>query len=381
MGYAALVTMQHRLKSCADFTNAGAFEHASTLNYVGNLIFRLAHNVVFSWLTPRQRVHLSLLAMVASMAILAFATCIGRSNSVTFVLMAYLLGGVSIGTFESNLLSSITPLGHATKKWAVIGIPLGFNLISVGGFVLLLAGVPLVMLYALVGVSCLASMALFRFHVPAMGAASEATGAASERSACEQFGHDLRSGRAWLPSIAPHALALCADMFTVTFFSATMLYVLNDSGKGGRVALLGQADHPGQVEALVPHDAFFAVYNCFSFAGDTLSRYLVYRSSRLHPPGAYLALSALGATLCLIKVPLLAPLGTFCIFAANGAIYATSTKHIDSHVDRSINLTALSLWLFIGDLGSVAGSNTWPIAAGLLCRGVHAPHMCLPQSR
>ena len=32
--------------------------------------------------------------------------------------------------FEANLLASITPLGHATKKWAILGMPLGFGAVG-----------------------------------------------------------------------------------------------------------------------------------------------------------------------------------------------------------------------------------------------------------
>ena len=51
------------------------------------------------------------------------------------------------------------------------------------------------------------------------------------------------------------------------------------------------------------------------------------------------------------------------------AVYATSSKHIDTRVDRRVNLTALSVWLFIGDIGSVTGSNTWPFIAPLITHG------------
>ena len=66
-----------------------------------------------------------------------------------------------------------------------------------------------------------------------------------------------------------------------------------------QVALLG----PNTSTLLVPHDAFFAAYNCFTFLGDSVSRQLVYRASQLAHPLLFLAFSAVGATLCLIKVP------------------------------------------------------------------------------
>ena len=65
-----------------------------------------------------------------------------------------------------------------------------------------------------------------------------------------------------------------------------------------QVALLG----PNTIGLLVPHDAFFAVYNCFTFVGDALSRQLVYRATRLAHPLLFLAFSAVGVFLCLIKV-------------------------------------------------------------------------------
>ena len=46
-------------------------------------------------------------------------------------------GGQAVGTFESNVLSAIAPLGHATKTWAVIGIPVGYNIINVGSFLVM----------------------------------------------------------------------------------------------------------------------------------------------------------------------------------------------------------------------------------------------------
>jgi hypothetical protein len=41
------------------------------------------------------------------------------------------LGGVGIGTFESNLLSTIAPLGKRTKLWAIVGMPVRFSQRSV----------------------------------------------------------------------------------------------------------------------------------------------------------------------------------------------------------------------------------------------------------
>ena len=44
-------------------------------------------------------------------------------TSLVWVYTSYGLGGVGIGTFESNLLASISTLGPDTKLWAITGMP------------------------------------------------------------------------------------------------------------------------------------------------------------------------------------------------------------------------------------------------------------------
>lgn len=118
-----------------------------------------------------------------------------------------------------------------------------------------------------------------------------------------------------------------------------------------------------------------AIHNCFTLAGDSISRKVMYSIEPRHP-FVYLLLCAVGATLLLIKIPFVAPIGIFLVFFTNGSVYATSTRHIDSYVDKKYNLIALSVWLFIGDIGSVAGSNTLPYIRDLVC-ATPSLHMCL----
>jgi hypothetical protein len=91
-------------------------------------------------------------------------------------------------------------------------------------------------------------------------------------------------------------------------------------------------------------------------------------------PWLYLVACLAGAALCLLKVAFVAPLGIFLVFFANGSIYATTTRHIDTNVDKQYNLIALSVWLFIGDIGSVAGSNTLPYVRA---RVAHSSGVCV----
>jgi len=90
----------------------------------------------------------------------------------------------------------------------------------------------------------------------------------------------------------------------------------------------------------------------------------------------FLILSGIGAAGCLSKIAFVAPVGIFLVFYANGSVYATSTRHIDTHVAKQYNLTALSFWLFIGDIGSVIGSNVLSYIQVWFCAH-HAAHMCV----
>jgi hypothetical protein len=68
-----------------------------------------------------------MLAMGLSMLIISSIFFLFKDPSLFWVFLAYGLGGVGIGTFESNLLSTIAPLGKETKLFAIIGIPVTLN--------------------------------------------------------------------------------------------------------------------------------------------------------------------------------------------------------------------------------------------------------------
>ena len=125
------------------------------------------------------------------------------------------------------------------------------------------------------------------------------------------------------------------------------------------------------------HGWFFTIFNIFTFLGDSGSRKIVYYIAKEINPMFYLLVSIAGTAMCLAKLPIIAPLGIFCIFFANGAIYGTSTKYIDAHVDKKYNLISLSVWLFLGDIGSVTGSNLWEAFRPMYCRGVDAMYICV----
>ncbi len=125
--------------------------------------------------------------------------------------------------------------------------------------------------------------------------------------------------------------------------------------------------------ALMNHDRYFAVFNMHTFLGDTISRKVAY----YFPPApvlSYVSIIIVGSILSLLKMPILLWPGLFLIFFANGSIYATTTKHMDNTFKEGTELAqyhliALSVWLFVGDIGSVTGSNTWEYFQPILCDG------------
>ena len=130
---------------------------------------------------------------------------------------------------------------------------------------------------------------------------------------------------------------------------------------------------------------FWAIFNLHTFMGDTISRKMTYYfgdslNQMLGPwfaayaPLVYLGLSCCGAVLALLRIPILMWPGLFMIFLANGAVYASSTKRIDDVVPRQFHLVAMSVWFFIGDIGSVLGSNTWEYATPFMCEGKFGAH-------
>merc|ERR1719456_598600 len=141
MGYAGVVCLQHHIKNRLGIkddqhSKSELFSAGVGMVYVGNLLFRLLHNIVFTFLVPRYRVCLAYLLMTLAHMTYFLAYYIFDSDNVAWVFVASLTSGIAIGTFESNLMSCLTPLGHGTKSWAVLGVSGGFNLVSVGFFIL-----------------------------------------------------------------------------------------------------------------------------------------------------------------------------------------------------------------------------------------------------
>eukprot|EP01084_Bolivina_argentea_P267872 454839_1 len=371
MGYASLVVIQKKLYNKYESNNGGSltnleieiFEHGTSLVYFGNLCFRLLHNIIFSNITPRYRVVLSLIFISFSMLLLVLMYFICLSKWVGWVYISYLFGGIAIGSFESNLLSTITPLGPNTKIWAIIGMPVGFTCISVIGYAIMgIFKISVVYLYITTSIMGFIGIIIWLTKIPIIESYNNQN--------FKQFINNLKLYKQWLPKIIFYSIALMIDMFMVSFFSAINQYILD----GNKLPLFGQNDNTHFINT----NDFFSIYSIFSFLGDTCGRKMIYyfNLNNIHPM-LYLILSIVGSFCCILRIPFITWIGIFLIFLANGLIYAASTKYIDKNIDKGFNLTAISLWLFIGDIGSVTGSNIWQLFQPIVCKHNTSHYFCV----
>jgi hypothetical protein len=269
------------------------FKHAATFNYLGNLIFRLAHNYVFGCVSARKRVYIALLSMGSSMLIISVGIYLLKAHSLLWVYLAYFLGGVGWGTFETNLISCITPLGHDTKVWAITGIPIGFMTISVLGF-WIRSPQPFGVLdcHGVAGYACEEAIQFPRylyFYVIAalcIGAVTFATvvpdKAASQlpsQSAAFYQGKEepllaakqidpggketslpagLRAWRSWLPLIWVNCFALMVQCFWLSFFVGFPFYIYN----GDHISLVRgvPTPHAAPIATAIAHTCM--AYGC-----------------------------------------------------------------------------------------------------------------------
>ena len=199
---------------------------------VGNLLFRLLHNFFFGCVLPRHRVCISLLATFSSMSLLCLVYFWFESTQVFYVYICYLLGGIGVGTFEANLLATITPLGPDTKVWAIVGMCAGFTIISVFGYALMgTFDISVVYLYLFVSVMCLISIFLWYYRIPTNNDSHNI----ENQQSLKDFIQYLKDWRQWLLKVKWNCVALCLDMFCVAFFSAINQYILS----GDKIPLFG----------------------------------------------------------------------------------------------------------------------------------------------
>lgn len=355
MGYAALVSFQADVKEHMGIPQKSRrsyeFGTAVSLLFLAALVFRLMHNVFLGFLSPRQRIVLAYLMMSAATSSVLFVVYLGCVTSVVPVFAVYIAGGIAVGTFEVNIVSFITPLGHQTKKWALLGMPFGYNGVSIGGFLLFSlfprSSIAQGALFGAIVVTNLCGLAYFAFVIPNVRfEASDDNARVAVTNA--------KAWREWVPVIRWCCLCLFCDMFACILASTIALYMFEATD----VALWPRAT------ASIPQNVFLAIFNAAACAGDAIARVVAYSCKNDSVfrvangnPSRFLVLTAFGLAMCLCKVALLAPIGMFLIMMGNGLLYASTTRFIDDSVARKHNLVALSFWLFTGDAGSFVAAN------------------------
>eukprot|EP01091_Cochliopodium_minus_P018747 TRINITY_DN7681_c0_g1_i1.p1 TRINITY_DN7681_c0_g1~~TRINITY_DN7681_c0_g1_i1.p1 ORF type:complete len:414 (+),score=79.81 TRINITY_DN7681_c0_g1_i1:37-1278(+) len=366
-GYAGLFALQAQLKTKIYHISNNTskddylFGVAVSFLYIGNLIFRLMHNVIFGWLSSRNRVIVSILSLFSSMFLLVLLSFVKNmaKTSLAWVFIAYGLGGMGIGTFEANVLATLTPLGPTTKMWAIIAIPVGIVLITIGSFVLLQFGVYVGYIYMGIGVGLGCGMLVYFVRIYSASVKSGNQVNVNSLTISDFFRH-MRDYKNWARFVAWHSFSNLFDMFCVSLFSpGVILYIYDKPTVNFR-----------WTNTSIPTNWFFVLYDACFFVGDFSSRRIWYPVRPIFP-FLFLIFSACGIVMGLSNVAEFVPFCAFLIAFANGSIYAQTVKVIDSKVPREYNLISLSFWLFIGDVGSVIGSNVTQPLINLISRLYH----------
>jgi len=348
-GYAALFGLQHQLKhriGIADDTGVAShfFGFATSTLFIFNLFIRICHWYVFR-VSAYHRVIISMVSMIGSMCLITSIFLV-PSNFLIYsvdvrVILGYSFGGIGIGTFETNLISAITPLGPLTKRWAIIAIPVGIAVVQIGAFILL-NFIPCVCIHIAI------AFALTTLSLPLwMGLPLSRENVDN----CRSFYRAISEWRRWLTQLWTRPLSFMVDMLVIVALGpGAMLFVYDKS----HIELKF-----GDTGFLVPTIYFFAVFNACGTIGGLGGRWFAYHMKLRHP-ASFLPLSLFGAALLLMKRPEIAPLGAFLIYWGDGCIYAQMCRYIDTSIHSRYAQVSISFWFLIGDIGSVVGSNLAP---------------------
>mmetsp|Transcript_62951 Transcript_62951/g.149984 ORF Transcript_62951/g.149984 Transcript_62951/m.149984 type:complete len:399 (-) Transcript_62951:136-1332(-) len=348
--YAALFGLQHVVKQSLNIPDNESAESqrfclSVALVYVCNLLSRFLHRFALAEFCIRSRVLLAMSAMVCSMLVLV-SVMVLQLRSMSWIALAYMLGGISIGAFDPNFLSSITPLGPKTKRVAISGIPFGISSLLIGAFFLMGPPVDLLpaVVYGALAFSVFLGMLTFSLRIPAGGEFTKEGESLNDDVGLDKLMYDLRSFRSWLPGVLSPTIVFACNMFAVTGFApGVALYIYDEPTL---VVMPGLE---------VATDSFFAVFNLCSMLGSLTGRSLSYTLVPRNP-AVYLALTLFGIWLLLRSVPLLVLCSAYLIMLGDGLIYGSISRHIDSQVSREFNLSAISFWCLFGDIGASIGA-------------------------
>lgn len=359
--YASFFGLQRQVKcslgiSDSDIVGSQLFSSCISFLFLFLSIFRTAHMIVFSLISPRSRVFVAMLLLAVAMLLVAGPILTLGYHNPALVCLAYGLGGIGIGTFDPNFLNCLTPLGKRTKLVAISGIPAGINALLVGGFFAMAPPfeVPARCIFLFVAALLFNGMALMFFRIPC----HKQRRMTRTDTGTLKFWADMRKFQSWGPQMWQCIIAWLFNMVCATAFNpGVVLYVYDKPTVAMTQWIIWDRDH------------FIAAFNAFGFFGGMAGRWLSF-SLRPQHPLLYCCVNLVGILLITRWVPLLAPVGAFLIMLADGLIYGSITRHIDERISNEFNLTAITTWLFFGDVGSIVGQNLiMPIHAWALRSG------------
>ena len=349
MGYACCFSLQKDLSLKFGLTEGVAGTKLSKIYGVGvsfvyffNLIFRvLGHNIIFGFMTPRNRVICALVSVIIGMTMLSYFGATEGPHHVAWVFVAYSFVGVCEGSYGPNMLNIVNHLGD-TRLWVILAMPSGVATITILGFGLKALGVPFWALYIATAVIAVLSIVLYLFTV--YPASKEADKFASSFD-LRQFGSDLKEIKNWFPKIWLHSIVFIVNMVCLAMFNpGCVLYAYHS-----RVTY-------NMFGFTISQDWFMFIYNTAGFCGDFFSRRVMNKKKIINPIW-YFFLLVFAFALNIVLIPEIAPFAAFGFNWANGGLYCQSTKLIGQLFTDRYHLTATSVWLFLGDCGSTSGSN------------------------
>eukprot|EP00931_Biecheleriopsis_adriatica_P019615 TRINITY_DN13327_c0_g1_i1.p1 TRINITY_DN13327_c0_g1~~TRINITY_DN13327_c0_g1_i1.p1 ORF type:complete len:479 (+),score=99.24 TRINITY_DN13327_c0_g1_i1:195-1439(+) len=384
-GYTLIGPLQHTLKVAIHIADTGAVAHAFTqaaaLVQWGKFFMTLAQNFILAPLLPVQRVYLALALMMLGTLVPPVFVYAAGSTWLGWVFFTFGFIGFSLGIFEANFLTVITPLGPLTKSWAIMGYPAAFAGINVIGMSLVSLGMPVQVLFWYIALCVPLAAGLFYFMGQAAAGKNEA-GTEIQQSSDQDSGDQqstvwksLLEWRVWFIRLLPFVIV----NFVSHFVMEGALPASFNTYNAKLAPLFGRSDST----YLMNKDCYFVIFFVFVGLGDIVSRRVGYMVTTRTFTSNMLALlfgllcCVLGLCLMLLGIGVVSWVAALLAFFGNGWNYAVSAKFIDRFIPREHHLVGYSFWMFVGAAGAIAGSTMVDVIREWICHGESYAHECL----
>jgi len=359
------------------FTEFAGFAH------IGKFVGYIAHNLVFYCISPLARVYVSMIFMY--LGIMVPTVCVFMQNNtwVGIVAIAYSLTGFGFGVFEVTFLSVITPLGTATKGWAILGFPMGFAMINIVCPLCGYFGIPAKYLFSCIltfipiGLYVLTELPLIHKLFQEKDKFVDATkaDAVHAEGAQQSIWQSLMNGKSWMPGMVPQLMG----RFFVEYVMQNNpnYYIYNHP------SLVPLWNPHSRGEGTVDKHLFFTAFGTAIFLGDLISRRISFMlpldtlRCNVTLLACAVACSLLAFGLMAFDIAALAVVAIFLAFWGNGLMYGAGAKYIDSSVPGENILAAYSAWSVSGGVASILGTQMIDITRNWYCGERWYEYVCL----